>query len=408
MKPAASGFPPSRRVYYVLEGMNSFATTFYFFHLFFHMERAFGYGARANLLLSAANGFLYMLAAYFAGGFGQRHGYHRALKTGFSMMGIVLWVGSSVQSETGQLAVMAVWTLGMCFTWPNLEALVSEGQPPGRLQRAVGVYNLVWAAASTSAYFLGPALSSTLGPASLFWLPALVHGMQWCVLASYERRLIFVSEAKPVDLTASEVIPVVSSEKPRAGAFLKMSWAANPFAYVALNTVAALMPGIVQQVAVPPMWQGVFCSVWFFARFAAFAVLWKWSGWHYRRGWFYAAYAGMIVGFVGVCTSRSMVWGMVSQAIFGLGVGLIYYSSLYYSMDAGDQKGEHGGLHEAAIGAGIFVGPAVGALGTWIRPGEPSSVVWAVGGLMGVGALLVLFTGRRLPPRTLQAAEVRV
>ncbi len=42
---------------------------------------------------------------------------------------------------------------------------------------------------------------------------------------------------------------------------------------------------------------------------------------------------------------------VVAQIAFGISVGLIYYSSLFYSMDVGETKGEHGGLHEAMIGA---------------------------------------------------------
>jgi len=37
-----------------------------------------------------------------------------------------------------------------------------------------------------------------------------------------------------------------------------------------------------------------------------------------------------------------------------------------YSMDVGETKGEHGGLHEAMIGAGMCLGPAVGALSLYL------------------------------------------
>ena len=36
---------------------------------------------------------------------------------------------------------MVVAAAGMCFTWPTLEALVSEGESRAGLQHMVGIYN---------------------------------------------------------------------------------------------------------------------------------------------------------------------------------------------------------------------------------------------------------------------------
>jgi len=72
---------------------------------------------------------------------------------------------------------------------------------------------------------------------------------------------------------------------------------------------------------------------------------------------------------------------------------LIYYSSLFYSMDVGgESQGEHGGLHEAAIGAGVFVGPAVGAAALQFFPMHSNNGVFAVSVLLliGLGGLIGL------------------
>jgi len=47
---------PNRRLkigYFVLEGLNSFATVYYFYYLYFFMQKAFGFGNKANLALAA-------------------------------------------------------------------------------------------------------------------------------------------------------------------------------------------------------------------------------------------------------------------------------------------------------------------------------------------------------------------
>ena len=62
-------------------------------------------------------------------------------------------------------------------------------------------------------------------------------------------------------------------------------------------------------------------------------------------------------------------------------------------MDLGDTKGEHGGIHEAAIGLGNFAGPAVGAASLYFLPQYANSGTLAVSGLLllGLGGLLAIW-----------------
>jgi predicted MFS family arabinose efflux permease len=123
-----------------------------------------------------------------------------------------------------------------------------------------------------------------------------------------------------------------------------------------------------------------------------FALLWRWSGWHYRFRWLLAAYVLLVGSFGTLLLVRHLWWLVAAQAAFGLAVGLIYYSSLFYSMDVGETKGEHGGLHETAIGVGIFIGPTLGSAALYLFPAQPNASVWTVGavllaGLAGLGFL---------------------
>ncbi|MEI6501742.1 MAG: hypothetical protein WCP21_12045 [Armatimonadota bacterium] len=95
---------------------------------------------------------------------------------------------------------------------------------------------------------------------------------------------------------------------------------------------------------------------------------------------------------------RSMSWQCITEGA----TGLIYYSSLFYSMDIGDTKGEHGGIHEAAIGLGNFAGPAAGAVSLHFLPQYANSGTLAVTGLLllGLGGLLVIWRrGNDMPIR---------
>ena len=177
----------------------------------------------------------------------------------------------------------------------------------------------------------------------------------------------------------------------KAKRFLAMAWVANPFAYIGINTLIAVIPGVARKLELSAMMAGFCCSTWCFARLLAFITLWRWSGWHYRFRWLLVAYLALIGSFITILLVPNLVVLVLAQLLFGAAVGLLYYSSLFYSMDNSETKGEHGGFHEAVIGLGNFAGPAVGAATLQFLPNYPHSGALAVGVLL-LGGLWGLTT----------------
>jgi MFS family permease len=128
-----------------------------------------------------------------------------------------------------------------------------------------------------------------------------------------------------------------------------------------------------------------------FARLVAFAAFWQWTGWHYRFSWLAGSFLLMIVCFFGLLMSPSIGLLLVAQVGFGLSIGLIYYSSLYYSMNVTENQGSNAGLHEAMIGVGLFIGPAVGCATLYLFPTAIGIGAWSVGGLLCAGFSGLLF-----------------
>jgi MFS family permease len=101
----------------------------------------------------------------------------------------------------------------------------------------------------------------------------------------------------------------------------------------------------------------------------------------------------LILSFAVILLSPNLIVLIAAQIFFGVAIGLIYYSSLFYSMDAGDTKGEHGGIHEAAIGLGNCVGPGIGAAALQFLPQYENSGAIAVSVLLlcGLGGLISIW-----------------
>jgi MFS family permease len=379
-----------KRAVFLLEAINALGTTFYFNYLFFLLKHQFGFSIRANLLVCALNGFAYIFFAYLGGKIGQRRGYLFAFGLGSAIMVAALFASLACHTAEGLIAWMLLWTLGVCLTWPNLEAMASDHEAPQRLPRVVGMYNCVWALGQAIGNFVGGAI---IGPDfhwdRIFWIPALAHLLQ----------LGFALGMMPAwrQLRASPP-PAAARAKaahPAAPRFLRLAWLANPLSYIAINTIVPLLPELSEKFGLTPQAGGFFCSIWFFARFAAFVVLALWAGWHYRFSHLAVSYVGLIFCFAGIFLAPNPWVVAALQGAFGWCIGLIYYSSLYYSMDAGDQKGEHGGMHEAAIGAGLFGGPAISALSLSVFPTWQQSNVWGVVSALAIGGAVLAWMGRK-------------
>jgi MFS family permease len=372
--------------YFVLEGVNSFGTVFYFYYVYFYMQQTFGFGNKSNLLLAALNGATYAVGVWWAGKLAQRLGYFTSLKFGYFIMMAAQAIGSQLHNAPAQVLAMAATDLGMCFTWPVLEALVSEGEPVEQVPHMVGLYNVIWAGTGAVAYFMGGAVLEKFGLRSLFFIPMALNAGQLALTFRLQSRGMGTGPRQPTEgLPAPDGTPQRPSPA-RSLAFLRMAWLANPFAYIGINTLIAVVPGVARNFQLSTMLAGFCCSVWCFARMGAFVTLWLWNGWHYKFRWLLAAFVALAGSFAAILTVPSLGVLVLAQLIFGFAVGLIYYSSLYYSMDASELKSEHGGFHEAAIGLGNFTGPAVGAISLEILPNHANSGAVAVSILLLLGA----------------------
>jgi predicted MFS family arabinose efflux permease len=386
-----------RNTCFVIEGLNSFATVLYLNYLYFFMRSRFGFSDKGNLALAALLGFIYVFAAWQAGRLAHRLGYFHTLKLGFAVMIAGLFAGSLLDSMAGQILAAAVVTIGMCATWPTLEAVVSESETPAGVPRVVGTYNIIWAVANAVAYFIGGALIERFGFKVIFITPIIIVLTQLILTFRMEGHA-----KKNLHAAGQKKIPVLPSDPNRpspamAKTFLRMAWLANPFAYIAINTLIAVIPSLAAKFQMSPMSAGFVCSLWCFVRLGTFVVLWHWTDWHYRFRWLVTAFAILILSFATILLSPNLIVLILAQIFFGVAIGLIYYSSLFYSMDGGDAKSEHGGIHEAAIGLGNCVGPAVGAVSLQFLPQYAHSGAIAVSVLLlgGLGGLISIWKTAR-------------
>jgi MFS family permease len=376
---------PAKVLFYLLELINSYAAVYYSNFLFFYLRRTYGFGEAENLLTAALGGFVYIIAAWQGGKLAQRYGCVRMLYVGCGGVILSLTLGMVFPSATAQVIVFCLYTVGVCFIWPTLETLISE-RSGAKLGKMVGIYNVTWAGGAAVAYFTAGILIEKLGMLSLFWLPLGLTAVELALLPGAAKWLKKENDRQSLEEPLTPAVQPADTQR-----FLRMAWIANPFSYVAINTVIPLIPSIAEKLDLSTGMAGIVCSLWMFARLATFAILWQWTGWHYRFRWLASACLLMIVCFFVFLMTQSIELLLVAQVGFGLSIGLIYYSSLYYSMNVTENHAANAGLHEAMIGTGLLIGPAFGAATLYLVPTAVGIAAWSVGGLLCVGFSGVLF-----------------
>lgn len=374
---------------FFFEALGSLACGFYGNYVFFLFRERHGFGNLGNLGVAALMGLVIAIASWQGGRFAQRSGYFRAMFVGLIGMILALIAGACLDRLAVQLVVLVVWSASQFMVWPALEALVTEGVNGPARANIVGIYSVVWATCSALSYFFGGGLFEWLGASSIFWLPPLFHLLQIVVLWGYTRTHAAPSlETTRLAQSAVQLLPTRLACDPRS--FQRMAWFANPFACVAAFTLLAMIPELARKLGLSVTTAGLFCSIWFFARLAAFVAMWRWPGWHYRFRYLLVAYLLLVSGFIFILTADGLWQLAIGQIAFGLSVGSLYYASLFYSMDVGEARAEQGGIHEAMMGAGNFVGPGIGALTLILAPQLPNAGVWSVSGLLAVGMVVLV------------------
>ncbi len=227
-------------------------------------------------------------------------------------MAVGLAIGSQLHFVAGAIAAACIVNIGMCFTWPVLEALVSEG---ANAARAVGIYNITWASANASAYFIGGTLIVKFGYQSMFYLPLAFVLVQFAMVLWLKKiyGTVVGEPGNPPPPAANRPTPA------RAKSFQRLAWLANPFAYIAINTLLAVIPGLAARFGPSPMLAGFVCSLWCFVRLGTFVLLWRWPGWHYRFRWLVTAFSALVLSFAAILIVPSLAVLVVAQIFFRRG-----------------------------------------------------------------------------------------
>lgn len=341
--------------YYTAEGLNAFACTILGSCIYFWTRACYGYADATNLWLGCLQGLFYVLIPPLGGRLGDRFGHDRVVLAGTLGMILSSVLLLAVRLPWMPFLALPIFTTSMSLTWPSLEATVVLYPGPLSTPDRLGIYNVVWACIGTLSFFSAGALFR-IAPDAILAAALLAHVVQAA------RLLIPRGAATPFtgerEVHRGDHVPHVTKRR-----FKQLGWLGNGTGYILQGGLMTLAPSVGERLGLPPAAAIWMICTFFAARAVSFALLWRSPGWHYRLPWMLAALVAAPTALAIIFFASSLALLLPALVVFGASIGLSYYSSIYYSLDYGDEKGEHGGWHESIIGLGGLLGPLAGAGG---------------------------------------------
>lgn len=337
----------------------------------FVAKYAYGFSPAQSLGLGMVQGAMYVLAALCAGvGSRRLSGPGRALSTRalLAWMHVALagvcWIPILWRSPWSLWLVMGLYAPLAGWLWPLIESFLSAGRTGADLRRSSAWFNLSWASCQVATFWL---IAPFMERHPLWAVP--VMGL------SHLAALPLVMCLRPDPAPHGEG---GHQHDPRERALYRRLLGAHRsllvLSYVVYSALGPLLPSIADRLGVSEKWAPPLCSVWTFSRLAMFWAMGAWGGWHGRAATLVWPASLLMAGLaLSLLAPTPPILGL-GLALFGLGMGAVYASAFYYAMEVGAAGVDAGGKHEALIGVGYSVGPALGLAASAISGtfGEPA------------------------------------
>jgi hypothetical protein len=366
-----------RRLVLTLSFLESFATILLERAVYFFSQQRLGYSETENLMLALLFGATYTLGAARSHWLSHQLGERAALA--FTLLGLLLFHGLLVLAPGGRVFPLAFAAIGLLegAKWPIIESYVAAGLDPEAQQRAVGQFNVCWAAAVPLALALaGPLIASGL-PSALFGLATLLNVGSLLLLPRFPARVQHMAASHP-----SRPLGAVLE---RYRTLLSSSRWAMLASYALMFLLAPLLPEVFRRLGCSVQRATFWASCMDAVRVATFACLALLPGWHGRGLPLLLASLGLPLAFCAIVFGAGLPAVLLGEVAFGVLAGISYYAALYYALVVQNASVDAGGAHERLIGFGLVIGPLIGILGHALARAGASYEA----GILGAAAPLV-------------------
>jgi len=237
--------------------------------------------------------------------------------------------------------------------WPTVQGAIGSEAEPARMEKAIGLFNVLWSVGKGLGFLMAGWMTGNLGPRHTLWSAAAAGLAIFLFYPWRDGRPAGPAEAKPA---------------PGRAAFRTLGYVANFFAFGVGSTLQIQFFKYLSQHNLGTILKdretffGAFLGVIFLAQTATFMAMQRNSRWAYRRGPLYLSQALLAATAFLLTVARDDRLILLLAPLAGIGLGFSYASSIYYSLHGASEHGKYSGIHEAVLGAGNIVFPFAGGI----------------------------------------------
>jgi hypothetical protein len=321
--------------------------------IYFLTREHYRFSPERNLVLALAMGSIYVVSAYGAGrlfaALGGKRGPRRVLARVLGVWGLAALLPvtfPAVEAAIWVAALIGAVTSGL--VWPVVESYLGAGRHGRDLRSALGWFNVTWTSATALPLLVLPLLHR-VHPLAAFALCALANLGAILVLQALPPR--------PGVSTPEASGAALGNEYPF---LLDATRWLLPLSYLLSSTLAPVLPYRLSALGAGALPESVIAATWMLARFATLGTMSLVHVWHGRWGALVLGGVSLGAGVSLALLASSLPTAVLGLFLFGVGMGIIYFSSIYYSLAVGHGAVDAGGGFEALIGLGYVLGPIVG------------------------------------------------
>jgi len=272
--------------------------------------------------------------------------------------------------------------------WPTLEAWIAEKESKRTLMQKMALFNISW----STGFAVGPLVGGILFGMNFklpFYFAFIVSVSVLLILFYKTPKVSFATKSK------SFTDKTVLSEAPpdNFSLYIKISRMANFILCLCTGMVWYIFPKLGIQLQISPLFLGLLMFILSLSRMLTFYGLGRFHQWHYRI--FPLALFQLIaaVGLIMIFIVSSFFLFFLAFVFIGVGLGMTFSSSLFYSVNVTSQKGPSAAIHETVLMSGFLLGPLIGgAVAQEFSLRAPYLVVAAI---VVVGIFIQLLIKRR-------------
>ncbi|MCC6443281.1 MAG: MFS transporter [Armatimonadetes bacterium] len=255
---------------------------------------------------------------------------------------------------TGNLYLLIAEAMGMgaCFAmfWTPVISWLSGFVEPDRMGPLMSRFSMSWNAGAMLGLLFSGNLFEWAG-----WLPFAVGA---AIFVSVGWLLVPIAPLGPFARQRHE--EASSGREEVALWFLYLAWFANFLAWAAVGMVSGLFPELAKLLRIGPALAGVLLFIACAARVGILLSLQWRTGWQTRLVSLLLAQGILAVGLLFVAEAHQVSWLVFGMVGLGIASGMTYLISIHASLNASAHPSRNVGFHEAFLGAGSLLGPAIG------------------------------------------------